>query len=770
MAREAFRLSQRPATEPAAKQVVDFKSGNEMAALAAKQINFHVMGYYPITPSTEVAENLDAMWVEGAHGIRMIPADGEHSAAGICYGASTGGGRVLNVTSSQGLLYSLEQLPVQSGTRFPMVLNVATRSVSGPLDIRGDHSDIYYALNAGWIVLLASDPQSVYDMNFIAVRIGEHPKVRLPVLVAYDGFFTSHQKRRVNVLEDERVRRFVGEASAPFTTLDLDRPVTVGPYMNDPDLINSKYQLKLAFDAARTIIPKCFTEYAKLSGRSYGTVERYSMDDADVALVLLNSAAETAKDAVDRLRQERLKVGVLSLSMLRPFPVDELRAKHHVRISDDCGALGAQIGAGERTGRAGLLPARVEDGGDRGIRLQHLVHPVAADEQNAHIAQPPERIKLPVEHAAVPGDRRQCGRVLPAGRFESRPLPAPRITAQYLPPDTRAEIGTVCLRAIDKNPAQSDGPHFIGHEVISDPDGPILRPAGKRPGIGAFGEQPEQGAHSQHRIDKREQCAVERPIVRPIGGGQTDSERGQLTRRNNIAGIDVLVQEEGANPGFSTNQGRPQQAVRPPHVRQVAGVNVQEPDTGKREELRRYDAAAGIHHRSVRRIAQRRRQERIRVALDEQALDPISVSFESKTSIHFFVQLRRIGLPRRYPAGHGREQSGMPPPDFPRPVVVRQVLHPACIRRPQPAGQPPPHGAPGAGAVFHDQQHDSRRPQTGSAHAAQVPPCNRPVVGQDRQRQRAHATERKRQVRAPRPAFRRAGESPVRFPARRSAA
>jgi pyruvate ferredoxin oxidoreductase alpha subunit len=183
----------------AARQVLAFRSGNEMAAEAGAHINFHVMGFYPITPSTEVAETLDSMKADGEHEIRMIAGDGEHGAAGICYGAAVGGGRVLNATSSQGVLYSLEQLPAQSGTRFPMVLDIANRAVNGPLDIRGDHSDLYFTLNTGWIVLLARHAQAVYDMNFLAVRIGEHPEVRLPVIVSYDGFFTSHQKRRVQI-------------------------------------------------------------------------------------------------------------------------------------------------------------------------------------------------------------------------------------------------------------------------------------------------------------------------------------------------------------------------------------------------------------------------------------------------------------------------------------------------------------------------------------------------------------------------------------------
>jgi hypothetical protein len=159
MAETAKKRAARPVQE------VVVQSGNEIAATAAKHVNYHIMGYYPITPSTEIAETLDAMKAEGEHTIRMIPGDGEHGAAGICFGGTTAGGRVFNATSANGLLFAFEQLPVQSGTRFPMVFNIVTRSVSGPLDIRGDHSDIMLAMNTGWIVLMASDVQAVYDMN-----------------------------------------------------------------------------------------------------------------------------------------------------------------------------------------------------------------------------------------------------------------------------------------------------------------------------------------------------------------------------------------------------------------------------------------------------------------------------------------------------------------------------------------------------------------------------------------------------------------------------
>jgi len=359
--------------EIAAPQETAFKSGNELAALAASQIDYHVMGYYPITPSTEVAERLSEMKAAGHHGIVMIPADGEHSAAGICYGAAAGGGRVLNATSSQGLLYSLEQLPVQSGTRFPMVLNLATRAVSGPLNIRGDHSDLYFALNAGWIILLAKDPQAVYDLNLLAVKIGEHPALRLPVMVAYDGFFTSHQKRKVRVFRDaETVRAYVGEFVPSGDALDPLRPVTIGPYMNDPDLINNKYQLKLAFDAAATVIPELFREYGRLSGRLYPMMDAYRLDDAETALVLLNSSSETAKEAVDLLRREGRKVGVMAPTVLRPFPAEAFRQALRRVKAVVIGDRGDSYGAGGGNLSLEVRAALKDDPANRTVCLSRV--------------------------------------------------------------------------------------------------------------------------------------------------------------------------------------------------------------------------------------------------------------------------------------------------------------------------------------------------------------------------------------------------------------
>ncbi|WP_313801349.1 thiamine pyrophosphate-dependent enzyme [Cytobacillus sp.] len=348
-----------------AEQLTTFESGNEMAAMAAAQINYHIMGYFPITPSTEVAQYLDQMKARGEHNIKLIPADGEHGSAGICYGAAATGARVFNATSANGFMYMLEQLPVQAGTRFPMVMNLVTRAVSGPLDIRGDHSDLYYALNTGWVILTARTPQAVYDMNIMALKIAEHAKVRLPVLVAYDGFFTSHQKRKVHYFKDRAVvQQFVGECPIDYHFARYPKtPVTIGAHMNGEDLMNNHFQQSEAMYASGDIFKEVAAEYAKISGREYPVLDLYGMEDAEVALFLLNSAAETAKDVVDKLRKQGIKAGVISPNIIRPFPAMEIRE-----------AL--------KNVKALLIGERADSYGGNGPNLTHEVKSALQDDKN----------------------------------------------------------------------------------------------------------------------------------------------------------------------------------------------------------------------------------------------------------------------------------------------------------------------------------------------------------------------------------------------------
>ncbi len=326
------------------KQVMEYASGNEMAAIAIKQIGYDLMGYYPITPSTQIAENLDIMRANGETDLVMIPAEGEHSAAGICYGASVAGGRVINATSANGLLYALEQFPVQSGTRYPMVMNVVCRTVSGPLSIKGDHSDLMYLLNTGWCILFANTVQQVYDFNIIALKLAE--TVRLPVVVAYDGFFTSHQKGRCYRFEEEKtVREFIGKKQDPYPFLDLEHPVTVGSYMNEPDIINNRYQLHLAMEEADKLLPKLFASYAELSGRSYGKVEGVGCQDAESVLVFLGSSYDTSIDVIEEMQKEGKKAGAVTLHVLRPFPAKEistfLSSAKNILVADRQDSYGA---------------------------------------------------------------------------------------------------------------------------------------------------------------------------------------------------------------------------------------------------------------------------------------------------------------------------------------------------------------------------------------------------------------------------------------------
>ena len=316
------------------EQVEKYLSGNEAAALAVKQIGYDIMGYYPITPSTQIAENLDLMGAKGEVDITMIPAEGEHSAAGICYGASAAGARAFNATSANGLLYALEQFPVQSGTRYPMVMNVACRTVSGPLSIKGDHSDIMFMLNTGWIILFAHSMQQVYDFNIIATKLGE--SVSLPVVVAYDGFFTSHQKKRsYSFKSDEDVKNFVGKKKEKHDLLDLENPITIGSYMNEPDLINNRFQLYEAVTLAGKRLDEIFKSYENLSQRHYEMVEEYKVKDAEIVMILLGSAFDTVTVAVDKLRKEGIKAGVITLNVIRPFPIDEVVK----RVKDKCKIL-----------------------------------------------------------------------------------------------------------------------------------------------------------------------------------------------------------------------------------------------------------------------------------------------------------------------------------------------------------------------------------------------------------------------------------------------
>jgi pyruvate ferredoxin oxidoreductase alpha subunit len=241
-----------------------------------------------------------------------------------CIGAAAAGGRVVTATSSQGLALMWEMLHIASGDRLPIIMPVVNRALSAPLNIHGDHSDAMGARDTGWIQIWSENAQESYDNTIQAFRIGEHMDIRLPVMVCLDGFIISHSIERMEYLEDAEVKNFVGEYQNFLPLLDLDKPKSYGPLI----LTDLYHEYKRAQHEIMTkvkgVVLDVAKEFEKMSGRKYGLFESYRLEDADIALVILNSAAGTSKDVVDEFRDRGIKAGLLKPRMFRPFPYEEM--------------------------------------------------------------------------------------------------------------------------------------------------------------------------------------------------------------------------------------------------------------------------------------------------------------------------------------------------------------------------------------------------------------------------------------------------------------
>ncbi len=299
--------------------------GNQVAAYAMKQVNPDVVAAYPITPSTEVVQEFSKYVSNGEVTTEFVPVESEHSAISACLGASLAGARVMNATASQGLALMYEILPIFTVSRAPMVLIIANRALSGPINIHCDHGDAMAVRDTGWIQIFSENAQEIYDNIFIAVKLTEHPEVMLPAMVNYDGFITSHSVEVVETLDDEVVRKFVGTRTAQDRVTDTANPYTVGPLALTDSYF--EYRVKVRETAYRHVFDvfrQVADEYAKISGRHYDLIDKYMLDDADVAMVVMGSTAGTARVAVDQLRKQGKKVGLLKIRMFRPFPKDEV--------------------------------------------------------------------------------------------------------------------------------------------------------------------------------------------------------------------------------------------------------------------------------------------------------------------------------------------------------------------------------------------------------------------------------------------------------------
>jgi len=324
-------------------------SGNEAVATALKQINPDVVAAYPITPSTEVVHYFSQFVADGEVSTEFVAVESEHSAMSACIGAQAAGGRAATITSACGLALMWELLYVASGTRVPVTLAVINRALSAPININNDHSDSMGARDSGWIQLYAENNQEAYDNYIMSIRIGEHKDVMLPVMACQDGFITSHAIENIELLEDDKVKKFVGEYTPSWSMLS-GKPTSVGPYDTPMFYFEHQYQRAMAMKNSKKVILDVFKEFGELSGRHYGLFEEYKMEDAERAIIVLNSSAGTAKGACDALRAKGEKVGVIKLRVFRPFPMEELaKALSHVKAvavmdkADSFSAIGGPV-------------------------------------------------------------------------------------------------------------------------------------------------------------------------------------------------------------------------------------------------------------------------------------------------------------------------------------------------------------------------------------------------------------------------------------------
>lgn len=299
-------------------------SGNEAVAYAMKQINPDVIGAFPITPSTEIPEYFAQYVADGEVTTEYVAVESEHSSMSVCIAAQAAGARAVCATSSCGLALMYELLYVAASCRLPITLACVNRALSGPININHDYSDSMGGRDAGWIQIYAENNQEAYDNFIMAMPIGETPSVRLPVMTCMDGFITSHAVENIELLETDAVRRFIGEYNPEHYLLKKENPLAVGPYDLSPYYMEHKVLQAEAMKAAKARILEVGAEFEKISGRRYGLFEEYRMEDAELALVLMGSTAGTAKAAVDKLREDGVKAGLVKIRVFRPFPGEEL--------------------------------------------------------------------------------------------------------------------------------------------------------------------------------------------------------------------------------------------------------------------------------------------------------------------------------------------------------------------------------------------------------------------------------------------------------------
>ncbi len=316
---------------------IKIMTGNHAAAYAYMQSRVGVVSAYPITPQSPVVEKISEYIRDGKLKAQFLLVESEHSAAAACCAASATGSRVGTATSAHGLMLMYEMLPWAAGTRLPIVINLATRSCGAPWSIWDDHSDFIAARDVGWIQFMCEDNQEIYDTNFQAFKIAEDPRVYIPTIVAYDGYLLSHTLMPVQLENQEDIDDFLPPLNHHINLSDISQVKGVGP-VTTPNIIKReegtapgyfefRYALQKALENSIDVIKEVHDEYAAKFGRSYGNglFKTYKTEDADTIIFAMGSVSAQVRTVIEKLRDEGLKIGLVTLRLFRPFPVKYLR-------------------------------------------------------------------------------------------------------------------------------------------------------------------------------------------------------------------------------------------------------------------------------------------------------------------------------------------------------------------------------------------------------------------------------------------------------------
>ncbi len=298
--------------------------GNMATALGAKLSRVEVIPAYPITPSTLFPEKISEYVADGEMDTQFILVESEHSAMSACIGASATGARTCTATASQGLALMHEMLYIASGMRLPIVMAVANRALSAPINIWCDHQDSISERDTGWMQFYAEKNQEALDLMIIAFKVGEDKRVLLPAMVGLDAFVLTHTMEAVDVPDIEEVDKFLPKFKAPYGVLDPSKPMTFGSFGTPDYYMEFKFAQTKAIEDSEKVIDEAFADFKKMFGREYKKITGYKTEDADIILLTLGSMSGTARVAVDKMRDSGKKVGVAKMTVFRPFPRKEL--------------------------------------------------------------------------------------------------------------------------------------------------------------------------------------------------------------------------------------------------------------------------------------------------------------------------------------------------------------------------------------------------------------------------------------------------------------